>query len=280
VSIWSLDRYSPESRRDIGLDATAGLIALALLVLVAVDFSAPLRLVLALLFTFYVPGRAIVSNWPRMARWSGVGMSIVLSLGVLTLLATLSLWAGLWHPLGLYLVESLASLVAIALSLARQHQARSAGRAHLDPSDAYAGRPQADGRHGANGVRHPPWRAAEAARPQTASRPSAKARHTAVAPWRLAGDTQAETPPWPAGDDRSTEAFSWAPGEDTRAQVPIAPSFRPAAGRQADIPSFRPAEDKQAAGDAQGRATPEWPAEDGLPQIQAWRTTEDGPAES
>lgn len=90
--------------------------------LVAVDISATLRLLLALLFTFFVPGRAIVSNWPRVARWSGVGMSIVFSLGVLTLLATVSLWIGLWNPLALFSVVAVASLGGLITGIVRRQR--------------------------------------------------------------------------------------------------------------------------------------------------------------
>jgi small-conductance mechanosensitive channel len=120
VSIWSLDRHSPRSRQAIGLDLAACVIAVVLLLVIAVDFSPPLRLVLALVFTFYVPGRAIVSNWPRMERWSAIGMSVVFSLGVLTLLAMITLWAGQWHPLALFLVEAVASLAGLVLAIARR----------------------------------------------------------------------------------------------------------------------------------------------------------------
>lgn len=93
-----------------------------LLLLVVVNFSATLRLLLTALFTFFVPGRAIVSNWPRVARWSAVGMSIAFSLGVLTLLATSTLWAGLWHPLTLFLAEALASLVGLSIGIIRRRR--------------------------------------------------------------------------------------------------------------------------------------------------------------
>ena len=98
---------------------------MALILLVAVNFFPPLRLLLAVAFTFFVPGRAIVSNWPRMARWSGVGMSIVFSVGVLTLLATVALWAGWWHPLALFLIEAIVSLAGLANGIVRRHQIES-----------------------------------------------------------------------------------------------------------------------------------------------------------
>jgi len=181
-------------------------IALALLLLVAVDFSAPLRLVLALLFTFYVPGRAIVSNWPRMQRWSGVGMSIVFSLGVLTLLAALSLWAGLWHPLTLFLAESLASLAGLAFSLARRHRADDGDAAHLDAIGRYDPRQRAGSHRPAQA---PTWHPAEDTRAQAPTWPRAR------------DGQQPEVPARPRPEDRQTEALPWPAAQDRL------PSFQP-----------------------------------------------------
>lgn len=121
LSIWNSNPPdAPAAKRAERLDLLACAVAVALILLVSVDFSPPLRLLLASLFTFFVPGRAIVSNWARMARWSGVGMSIVFSLGALTLLATITLWAGLWHPLALFLITAMASLAGLAVSIVRR----------------------------------------------------------------------------------------------------------------------------------------------------------------
>ena len=101
---------APARRRAETLDLLAGLVSVALLVLVFADrVGAPrmlLAVLLAVLFAFFVPGRAIVSNWPRMADWSGIGMSVELSIGALTLLATVCLWARIWHPLALFQIEA------------------------------------------------------------------------------------------------------------------------------------------------------------------------------
>lgn len=125
VSLWSAVPAAPAARRAERLDFLACGIALALLLLVAVNFLSPLRLVFALLFTCFVPGRAIVTNWLRLERWAGLGMSVVFSLGLLTLLATVSLWAGFWHPLGLFVVEAVISLAGLANGIVsrRQHEA-------------------------------------------------------------------------------------------------------------------------------------------------------------
>jgi len=104
------------------LDVLAAVVALALLVLVTVDASGPPRVLLVLAFTFFVPGRAVITNYPRMARWSALGSSIVVSLGVLAFLATVTLWAHLWHPLGLFQVEAVLSLAALAVGIVRRRR--------------------------------------------------------------------------------------------------------------------------------------------------------------
>jgi uncharacterized membrane protein HdeD (DUF308 family) len=122
VSLWSAVPAAPADRRAERLDLLACGIALALILLVAVNFWPDLRLVLTLLFTCFVPGRAVVTNWPRVARWSGIGMSVAFSLGILTLLATVTLWVGLWHPLGLFVVEAVMSLAGLANGIVHRRQ--------------------------------------------------------------------------------------------------------------------------------------------------------------
>jgi hypothetical protein len=111
------------SRRAELLDCLAGLVAIGLDVLVLVGGIQPLRLLFALAFTFFVPGRAIVTNWPRVERWSAVGMPIVFSLGSLTLMATVSLWLGLWHPMALFALVSAASLAGLGVGITRRRRA-------------------------------------------------------------------------------------------------------------------------------------------------------------
>jgi len=107
-------------RNDV-LDLGAALVAAGLLVVVYTGLHGPYRILLTLGFTCFVPGRAIVVNWPRMARWSGAAMSIVLSLTVLTLLATVTLWAHRWNPLVLFQVEAWLSLAGLGVGIARRH---------------------------------------------------------------------------------------------------------------------------------------------------------------
>ena len=75
------------------LDLSGILIAGGLLAVTYVGGSGLPRILLAVGFAFFVPGRAIVTNWAWMANWSGLAMSVILSLTLLTLLATAALWA-------------------------------------------------------------------------------------------------------------------------------------------------------------------------------------------
>ena len=113
---------APAARRAEVLDVLAAVVAVALLLLVAANASGPLRILLVLVFTFFVPGRAIITNYPRMARWSDLGTSIVVSLGVLAFLATVTLWARFWHPLGLFQVEAVLSLAGLAVGIVRRRR--------------------------------------------------------------------------------------------------------------------------------------------------------------
>jgi hypothetical protein len=107
------------------LDLLAAVIAVALIVLVARGWTGPPRLLLALGFAFFVPGRAIVTNWRQTADWSEVAMPMLFSLALLTLVAMVALWAHYWHPLGLFQVEAGLSLAALGIGMVRRHRRRS-----------------------------------------------------------------------------------------------------------------------------------------------------------
>jgi hypothetical protein len=107
------------------LDLLAALMAVALIVLVARGWTGPPRVLLALGFAFFVPGRAIVTNWRQTADWSEVGMPMLFSLAVLTLVAMVALWAHFWHPLGLFQVEAGLSLAGLGIGMVRRHRRRS-----------------------------------------------------------------------------------------------------------------------------------------------------------
>jgi hypothetical protein len=113
---------APAVRRAEVLDLLAGFVAAVLLALAVADQVGAVRVLFAAVFAFFAPGRAVVSNWPRMADWSDIGMSIAASLGLLTLLATISLWARIWHPLALFEIEAAASLLALGVAVVRRRQ--------------------------------------------------------------------------------------------------------------------------------------------------------------
>jgi hypothetical protein len=113
---------APAFRQADGLDFVATFIAVALVTVIACGDLQSLRMLLALFFTFFVPGRAIVSNWPRVRRSSAVGMPILFSLGSVTLIATVSLWMGFWHPMALFAIEATTSLAGLGIGVARRHR--------------------------------------------------------------------------------------------------------------------------------------------------------------
>jgi uncharacterized membrane protein len=135
-----LGRYRNTStlvRKEQALDLSAAVIGAGLIALVATGSSGLLRFLLALAFTFFVPGRAIVSNWPAVARWSAAASTIVLSLAVLSFLATAALWAHEWHPVHLFEVEASLSLVGLGIGIVRRHSAARTGSwTSTEPSGA------------------------------------------------------------------------------------------------------------------------------------------------
>jgi hypothetical protein len=112
----------PAARRAEVLDVLAAAVAVALLAMVQENASGLPRVLLVLGFTFFVPGRAIITNFPRMARWSDLGASMLVSLGVLAFLATVTLWAHYWHPLGLFQGEAVLSLGGLAAGIVQRRR--------------------------------------------------------------------------------------------------------------------------------------------------------------
>lgn len=111
------------------LDVAAAVVAAGLLGLFYAGESGLLRILLALGFAFFVPGRAIVTNWPRMASWSEVAMPLVLSLAVLTLVATTTLWAHFWKPTDLFQVEAWLSIAGLCSGVERRSRQQAGGTA-------------------------------------------------------------------------------------------------------------------------------------------------------
>jgi hypothetical protein len=103
------------------LDMTAVLLSAWSAALVFAGWHGPLRVLLTVAFAFFVPGRAIVSNWSQIAQWSEAAISMLLSLAVLVLLTTFMLWIHAWHPLGLLQIVAGLSLVGLVIGMARRH---------------------------------------------------------------------------------------------------------------------------------------------------------------
>lgn len=104
------------------LDGLGVAVSVGLLGLVVEGATGPTRILLALAFAFFAPGRAIVTNWPRFAYWSEFGMSIVLSLALLTLVATSALWAHEWHPVAIFEIEAVVTVAALITGMVRRHR--------------------------------------------------------------------------------------------------------------------------------------------------------------
>jgi uncharacterized membrane protein len=135
LRVWGkLHAMVADASRTAALAARAGdlfdlasiVISVGLVGLVAEGAAGILRIVLALAFAFFVPGRAVVTNWPRLAHWSQFAMSVILSLAILALAATVALWVHAWHPVGLFEVEAGLSAVAVVAGMARRHGFTSA----------------------------------------------------------------------------------------------------------------------------------------------------------
>jgi hypothetical protein len=137
---------NPDPATQLGdvLDLLAALIAVGLLTLTLAGRSGVPRLLLALAFVAYVPGRAIVSNLPPFARWSEAALSMICSVAVLGLLATVALWGHFWHPVGLFQAEAVLSLAGLALGTARRHR-RPPGAAERHDQPARASTDQSRG---------------------------------------------------------------------------------------------------------------------------------------
>ena len=105
------------------LDVASLFVIVTLLTLLLLGGSSPLRAVMALAFTVFVPGWAVVSNL-RITRQVHVALAVVLSLAILGLVATVLLWAHYWHPVGLGEVECFIAFGLIVVSLFRRGRSR------------------------------------------------------------------------------------------------------------------------------------------------------------
>lgn len=103
------------------LDGAAVIVAGGLVAFAVTGIQGVPRVLLALGFLAFVPGRAVTANWPRLVSWSEAAVSMLFSLVILALLAAVTLWAHYWHPVGLMEAEAGLSLLGIAAAAARRH---------------------------------------------------------------------------------------------------------------------------------------------------------------
>jgi hypothetical protein len=104
------------------IDVACVAVTVAVAVAVATNERNAFRAVVAVAFSLFVPGRAIVSNWPTLAQKPHVALSILFSLSVLTFVSTVTLWLNYWRPLGLLEVEAGVVMVALFIGLVRRRR--------------------------------------------------------------------------------------------------------------------------------------------------------------
>lgn len=134
-----LSRQADRRFADV-LDLLAGIVAIGLVVVTIEGYQSVPRVLLTLIFTVYVPGRAIVANWPSMARWSEVILAFVFSLAVLCLAAMTTLWAHYWHPIGLFQAEATLSVAGLVIAVVRRRRAEGDQHEGLPGLDNLPGR--------------------------------------------------------------------------------------------------------------------------------------------
>jgi hypothetical protein len=116
------------------VDTVCLVVAAITAVAVGVNEKNPVRVLAAICFTVFVPGRAIVSNWLHVGERSTTALSVLLSLTVLTLAATVTLWCGFWRPLGLLEVECAVSVAALGAAIVRRRRSRLSENSVKGPS--------------------------------------------------------------------------------------------------------------------------------------------------
>jgi len=146
VQTWGMFSRSPRTGYPVAqwaelTDLLAVVVTASLIAVIYLDRVGVARTVLALGFTFFVPGRAIVSNWPRMARWSEAAMPMIISLTITTLVATVALWAHFWHPLPIFEAEAWLSLAGLVVGITRRRRLGLVGSGYAEETE-YPGQRQ------------------------------------------------------------------------------------------------------------------------------------------
>ena len=70
------------------------------------------------------PGWAVVANCTPKMRASRTALPVLVSVTLLTAMATVTLWLHVWHPLQLFDVEAGASIALIAVAAIRRERPR------------------------------------------------------------------------------------------------------------------------------------------------------------
>ncbi len=118
-----------DSQASWALDAASLAVAVALGVSVAWRLTGPGRVLLALAFVAYVPGRAIVANWPSARARSQFAMPVVLSISIMTIISVVALWVHAWDVETQFAGEAAASGAALTFALAVRARTGSQSRA-------------------------------------------------------------------------------------------------------------------------------------------------------
>jgi uncharacterized membrane protein len=117
---------APPSEPWIADGAALG-ITVVLVVLILVGSTGALRQLFALAFVCYVPGRAVVANWPPADVRAQVALSVVLSISIVSLISVVGLWIHAWRPMEEFAAEASASVVAITIAMVRRSPSARAG---------------------------------------------------------------------------------------------------------------------------------------------------------
>jgi hypothetical protein len=122
------EHLGPDALR--GIDGAAALVTLALVALVGLDITGPLRLLLALGFVTFVPGWAMFGHSRLADGTSKVALAVAASLTGCTVTALAMAWLRAWHPFALFYALGAASLLPLVWRAARRP-----ARADTDPAD-------------------------------------------------------------------------------------------------------------------------------------------------
>ena len=100
------------------LDVAGATVAVILLALVAGGATGPARILLALAFTTFVPGWAILDWVPIGHGMTRVALAVAVSLALCTGAAQAVLWLHVWQPLAVFYVLAPLSAAALLAHLA------------------------------------------------------------------------------------------------------------------------------------------------------------------